>query len=1059
MVHDDENSLIDYFAPSFKLICCYMMNKTTLCRGMGMLMFLLSFTFFSFSQNNFKVTGKVTDETGKSVQGATIQVKGSTTGTATKADGTFEIMAPSGNATLVISSVGFTEQEIAIGGKSSIAVSLVNAASDLQDVVVIGYATVKKKDVTGSVAGISQKDIRSRPVDNALQAMQGKVAGVDITSNERPGQLGAIRIRGERSFNATNSPLYVVDNIPLATGGIEYLNPNDIESIDVLKDASATAIYGSRGANGVVIVTTKQGKAGKVQVNLFNAVTFENVRDWAPIMTASEYIDFRRWAVYYSNPTGRPRGDAPTIANDRDIFLATSDPDSWKNIAKGWASGTWDGSKVGNTDWTGLVSQTGITSDNTLSVSGGTKNIKAYASFGYLNNKGTSHGQKFTRYSGKASVDIQATDWFSMGLNVNLTEGTQEFGQSNLIIGSFVGTPANSVYNSARGMFKWAVPYDSVGGRIIYPGGDVAIKTVVDEWNYTQDHRKTFRAFGSLYAQLDIGKIHPLLKGLKYRFNFGPDFSDYTNGIYIDGLSAASSGINGASLQRAKTYSWTLDNLVYYDRDFGKHNFGLTLLQSATKYVADPVDRIVGTGIPFAAQKWYELNSLVLPSTNLSVNRVSALTETQLNSYMARLNYGFDDKYLLTASIRRDAASQLGEGYKGDIFPSAALAWRVSRENFMQNAGFVNDLKFRVGVGVTGNSSIDPYRTLTPASPFFYPNGGNLNVASLPGSQLGNPNLRWEKTTQYNVGIDFAILKRKISGSIELYSSRTKDLLVLRIIPPINGYLSTLENFAESSNKGFELNLSTINLTTKNFQWTTNLNLSWQKDIVERTGFGKQNDIPNNLFIGESIRPIYGFQGNGIWQYADTALMRKFGLNGNTFTVGQARPKDQNGDDKIDANNDQKVIGHARPRWIVGMTNTLTYKGFELSAFIYGRLNYWFNQGGEAQTARGNQRQISYWTELNQNSDYQKPFYSVGSGDNYSATLGYLKASFLKIRNISASYTLSGNVLKKLHMSNLRVYVQVANPGMLFSQIKFLDMDAVSAFSNRGFTVGVNAGF
>lgn len=383
------------------------------------------------------------------------------------------------------------EQEVAIDNRSEVNVSVEHSTSSLNDVVVIGYATVKRKDVTGSVAGINQKDIRSRPVENALEAMQGKVAGVDIVSNERPGQVDSINIRGARSLSASNSPLFVVDGIPLTTGGIEYLNPNDIETIDVLKDASATAIFGSRGANGVVIVTTKQGKAGKLTVNLYNAVTFETIRDWAPIMSASEYIDFRRWAIYYSNPSNRPRGDQPTVANDRDIFLATADPAGWANIARGWAGGTWDGSKVGNTDWTGMVSQTGITTDNTISVSGGTDKVKAYASFGYLNNKGTSIGQKFTRFSGKASVDIKATDWFNMGLNVNVTHSTQEFGQSQTIIGSFVGTPAVSIYESARRVFRHAVPYDSAGNRVLYPGGDVAVKSIVNEWNFTQDQRVT----------------------------------------------------------------------------------------------------------------------------------------------------------------------------------------------------------------------------------------------------------------------------------------------------------------------------------------------------------------------------------------------------------------------------------------------------------------------------------------------------------------------------------------------------------------------------------------
>jgi TonB-dependent starch-binding outer membrane protein SusC len=1023
---------------------------------------LLSFFFVSvsFSQNTFKVSGKVTDDGGRPVSGASVLVKGTTIGTTTNTDGGFELNAPSGKSVLVISSVGFADQEIDINNRATINVSLATGASTtLEDVVVVGYGTRKKADVTGSVAGINQKEIRSRPVDNALMAMQGKVAGVDITSNERPGQVGSINIRGVRSLTASNTPLFVVDGIPLTTGGIEYINPNDIESIDVLKDASATAIFGSRGANGVVIVTTKQGKTGKLQVNLYNSVTFETIRDWAPIMSASEYIDFRRWAVYYSNTAGRPRGDAPTIANDRDIFLATSDPTAWKNIAKGWASGTWDGSKVGNTDWTGLVSQTGITTDNTISVSGGTKNIKAYGSFGYLNNKGTSLGQKFTRYSAKTSVDIQATDWFNMGASMNVTYGVQEFGQSNLIIGSFVGTPSTSIYGSARGLFKWAQPYDSAGNRIIYPGGDVAIKTVVDEQKFTQDQRATLRAFGSLHAQIDFAKIHPFLKGLKYRLNFGPDFSNYTNGVYIDGQSAASSGINGASLQESKTFSWTLDNLLYYDREIKKHSFGLTLLQSATKFHANPVNRITGTGIPFASQKWNALNNGVLPATNLTIAQVSDLTKRQLVSYMARLNYGFDDKYLLTVSVRSDGASQLAEGNKFDIFPSVALAWRINRENFMQNVGWLNDLKLRVGMGVTGNSAIDAYKTKGRTSPLFYPIGSSVTAGSLPVVELANKDLRWEKTTQYNFGLDFSIFKSRISGVVDVYTSQTKDLLMARLIPTVTGYSTTFQNVGETANKGVDININTINITTKNFQWTSNINASWQKDRIVTLANGKQNDINNNWFIGQPNGVIYGFQSNGMWQYADTGTIRKFGLNGNVFTPGQVKPIDQNGDNKIDANNDRIIIGHTRPRWIVGMTNNFTYKNFELSIFIYGRLNYWFNTGGEAQTARGNQRQIDYWTENNQDAEYQKPFYSVGSGDNYSAALGYKKASFLKIRNISAAYNVPAKLLTNMHMSSLRVYFQAANPGMLFSQIKFMDMDAVSMFSNSGYTFGVNVGF
>ncbi len=1036
-----------------------MINKNAFGRSIGVLILLLLSSLSTFSQNNFKVTGKVTDETGKAVQGATVQVKGTNIAIATSADGSYSLMAPSGNSKLVITSIGYTQLEIAINNKPVMNIFIENIASSLQDVVVIGYATVKKKDVTGSVAGISQKDIRSRPVTNALQAMQGKVAGVDISSNERPGQVGSINIRGVRSLTASNSPLFVVDGIPLSTGGIDYLNPNDIETIDVLKDASATAIFGSRGANGVVIISTKQGKTGKMLLSFNSSVTTENIVDRAPAMTASESIDFRRWAYYYSNPAVFPKGDNPNITNDRTIFLATSDPAAWSNINKGWASGKWEGSRVSTTDWKGLVSQTGITQDHTLSVSGGTEKIKAYASFGYLNNKGTSIGQKFTRYSGKASVDIQATKWFSMGLTMNITNSIQEFGQSNGVIGAFVGSPATSIYESARRLYTYAVPYDSAGNRVLYPAGDVAFKNVVNEWNYTQDQRKTLRAFGSLYTQVDFGGIHSVLKGLKYRMNFGPDFSQYQGGIYIDGLSAASSGTSSASLQKSQTFSYTIDNLLYYDKTIKKHIFGLTLLQSATKFVADPVSTITGTGIPFASQKWYTLNQTVIPATQLTVTRNADLIERQLASFMARLNYSYDDRYLLTVSARQDGASQFAPGKKYSWFPSAAVAWRINHEKFMQGINWVNDLKLRIGAGVTGNSGVDAYTTKGAITPLFYPFLSTITAGSLPSSVFANQELGWEKTTQYNLGLDFSLFKRRVSAVIDVYKSQTRDLLLNRSIPTVTGFSTTLQNIGQTANRGIDININTVNMTTKNFQWTTTFNASWQKEKIVSLANGKQDDINNNWFIGQPIGVIYGIRANGLWHLSDSTEYKKFNANGSTFSAGNVRPVDKNGDYKIDANNDRAIVGYTRPKWIVGMTNAFTYKNFELSIFMYGRLNYMFNTGGEAMVARASTRSLNYYTENNTNAEYQKPIYSTGTGDLYSSSLGFQQSSFIKIRNISASYSLEAKLLKKLSMSSLRLFIQAANPGMLFSKIKFMDMDLASFTNNRGFTFGINAGF
>ncbi|RYY21747.1 MAG: TonB-dependent receptor [Chitinophagaceae bacterium] len=1026
-----------------------------------LIFFLFLFTSLSVNAQSSRVSGKVTGDDGKPLAGVTVSIKGDkTSGAATDTAGVFSITVPTGKETLVFTSVGFADQEVSLQNQTSITVAMVPTSKSLDDIVVIGYGAIKRKDVTGAVAGINQNDIKSRPVADALQAMQGKVAGVDITSNDRPGQLGAINIRGVRSLTASNSPLFVVDGIPLTTGGIEYINPYDIESIDVLKDASATAIYGSRGANGVVIVTTKQGKNGKISVNLNSSVRLDKIVDEQEQFNASDYITYRRWAYYYAglnNNTGissNPRGDQPTLASDRTFFNATGDPFAWANIAKGWASGTWDGSQVATTDWRGLVTQNGVTSDNLLSVSGGTDKIKAYGSFGYLNNKGTIRGQSYERYSGKASIDINATKWLAFGANISATYSKQEYGQSQVNI-STIGTPPGGLYESARSLFPYAVPYDSTGARILFPGGDNSFKSIVDEWNYNRDQRVTTRAFGSFYTQLNLGSIVPALNGLKYRMNFGPDISYYRDGVYIDANSVANGGsTNYAALLDYKTFSYTLDNLLFYDKSFGEHTFGLTLLQSQTVYSRD-TSTIIGNGVPLASQLWNALSSgTVTGQLTTSSNTV----KQQLVSYMARLNYSYKEKYLLTVSARQDGSSVLAEGRKYSLFPSAALAWRVSKENFM-NAGWVNDLKLRVGAGVTGNSAIAPYSTQGAVVSLFYPFTAGNAAGSIPNSIFANQDIGWEKTTQYNLGVDFSLFNRRVSGSIDVYTSTTDDLIMRRSIPTVTGYTTTFANVGETANKGIDINITTVNVNQKDLMWTTTINAAWQKERIVTLSNGNQDDINNNWFIGQPVGVIYGYESLGLWQVSDSTAYK--GYTSNAFSAGNVRVADLNGDKKIDPNNDRRIIGRTRPAWVVGMTNTVTYKGWDFSIFLYGRLDYIFNTGGEGLAARGTQRAVDYYTPNNQNAEYQKPIYNAGNApvDPYFTALGYSDASFIMIRNISLGYSLTSKNLGKSGISNLKLYAQVANPGMLVSNIKHLNMDVVGPTWNRGFIFGVNATF
>lgn len=431
----------------------------------------------------------------------------------------------------------------------------------------------------------------------------------------------------------------------------------------------------------------------------------------------------------------------------------------------------------------------------------------------------------------------------------------------------------------------------------------------------------------------------------------------------------------------------------------------------------------------------------------------------QLLSYMARVNYNYADKYLLTASVRQDGSSVLAAGHKNAVFPSVALAWRISHESLLKKASWINDLKLRLGYGITGNSSITPYATQGALGPLFYPFISSSTTGSLTSGTLVNPFLAWERTTQYNVGLDFTILNRRINGAFDVYTSKTPNLLLLRSIPTVTGYNNIFANIAGTANKGFDFNLNTVNVKTRDFLWTTTTNVGFQKDHIVSLTNGKQNDVNNLLFIGQPINVIYGYQSAGIWHKSDSATFKQFNGNGNVFSPGNVRPVDQNGDNKIDPNNDRKIVGNARPNYIVGMTNTFSYKGFDLSVFFYGRLKYWYSIGGESEGGRATQRLINYYNENNQNSEFQKPIYTAGSGDPYSVILGYRKASFIKIRNISLSYNIPPASLKSIGMSSLRAYAQLANPGMLFSRIKYIDMDVTNSISNRGVTFGINAAF
>ena len=1006
-----------------------------------------------------KVSGTVVDKSGP-VIGATIKVKGTSIATVSDLDGNFTLVNVPKNAIIEVTYIGYTTKEVALNGKTNLKITIEEEASNLDEVVVVGYGLQKKSDVTGALARVGEKELKAMPVKNALEGMQGKVAGVDITSSQRPGQIGGIQIRGVRSISAGQGPLYVVDGMIIQNGGIENINPSDIESIDVLKDASATAVYGSRGANGVVLVTTKKGKSGKLSVNYSGTVTFETMHDVQDMMTAAEWLQYARIAK--ANMGSYNGGNAtPNYEADKKAFGSVAA--SWANIEKAWEGGTYDASKVGSYDWTSGGRQTGITHEHTLSASGGSEKFQGYLSFGYLNQTGVQPGQEYERYTLKTSFDIEPVDFLKLGSSINGSYSDQDYGYSF----SKSVTGAGDYYSALRGMLPWTVPYDDNGDYIRNPNGDVNIINPIRELDYNTNQRRTFRANASLYAQVDFGKIWEPLNGLSYRFQFGPEFQYYTLGIAnaADGING--DGNNGAQYNNSQKRSWTLDNLIYYNRKFAdKHNLNITLMQSASKYHYEYGD-MRATNVATADELWY---NMATAGTLKSFG--TGLTETQMASYMARVNYGFMDKYLLTASIRWDGASQLAAGHKWASFPSFALAWRIDQEEFMKDFKALSQLKLRLGYGVTGNAAIAAYATKGAIQSSYY-NWGQTDssIGYVPSdasaktpNKMANQDLSWERTTQYNLGVDYGFFNNRLSGSFDIYKTKTKDLLLAMTIPSLTGYTSTYANVGETSGWGIDLQINAIPVMTKDFTWNTSLTWSMDRNKIDKLSNGRTEDVNNRWFVGEEIGVYYDYVYDGIWKTAEADQAAEYGRK-----PGQIHVKDVDGNGKIDAN-DRSIVGYSRPRWTAGWTNTFNYKNFELSFFIISRWDFTVPQGSLTLDGRFMQRDIDYWVAgTNENALYYSPGSNGESADTYASSMNYQDGSFIKVRNISLGYNFTPKQLKPLGLSNLKVYVQAMNPFSIYKACKWLDTDLVnydnntttlgSPYTLRSFVVGLNIGF
>ena len=1039
----------------------------------------------AFAQSK-TVSGTVLDKTGESVIGASVVVKGTANGTITDFDGKFTLQNVPDNGTIQVSFVGYKTVDIQVKGQSTVKVILEEDTETLDEVVVVGYGVVKKSDVTGALTKVSEKQIKERPVQNALQAMQGKAPGVDITTNSRPGELGDVRIRGNRSITADNDPLYVIDGIPMVAGSIADINPNDVESMEILKDASATAIYGSRGANGVVLITTKKGKVGKVSINYDGTVTFSKIHSMTDWMDSGELIDWKRQAYINTGAYSGTYGNAPDPNIDGDLLFSDNGggvsnyPYLNQYFQKAWeynADGSYkmrpatdyekevlgyadqvpvyNSANIPTTPWTDYVTRTAITHNHQISLSAGSEKSNLYISLAYLDQESPMKDQDFKRYTANINGEIQATNFLKVGMGMNASHSIKNYG--------IINNTSNSTYKDSYGYavakMPFAPAYDEEGKPLNVDGGPSQYNPMLDVYQATNETRYYSVMFNS-YGEIDFGKIWSPIEGLKWRTNLGTQYRNSRYGSYYGNdfsnpLKHSAYAANTAFNQQGQNLSWTLENLIYYNKIFKNiHSVGLTLMQSAEYSRAEGLE-VRAYNCTFPTALWYSVGNSDLTMDSPG----SSFSEQKRASYMARMNYGLMDKYLLTVTGRWDGASMLAVGNKWDFFPSAALAWKMNEENFMKDVKWINQLKVRVGYGVTGNASIKPYQTsgtmtASGAGKFF--GVGNITQVTIgaKASVLPNLDLGWEKTASTNIGVDFGFLNNRISGSVEYYVAKTSDLLLAKSLPLMTGYTSITTNIGKTQNKGLEITLSTTNIQTKDFTWKTDFTFSTNKEEIVELAGGKVDDTANKWFIGKPKDEIWTLKYDRLWQNTpeDLRTLELYEkISKTVMQPGMAKVVDQplievpegtegaktvtlnsgervtymdNGFGTINTE-DNKFLGSFQPKWIGGFTTTFIYKNWQLNSFVYARMGNMYY--GLLQTY-GRRVEKDVWSTENPNGKFPQPRSGGVTTTDYSAYMNYTKGNMVAIRNIALSYTFPEKWLKKLGAASCQIYGQVLNP-------------------------------
>jgi len=990
------------------------------------------YSFSCIQQQQIHVTGQVVDQNGNPLAGVSIRVRGTNAGAITDNNGRFQLDAPAGSV-LEISFIGYQTQTITLGNENqNLRIQLQQSASVLNQLVVIGYGTQRREAVTGSVASITGAQMREVPASNITYALQGRLPGVELSQTDsKPGATMQIRIRGTRSLTASNDPLIVLDGIPFP-GSISDIDPNIIKSIDILKDASATAIYGSRGANGVILITTDKGTAGeKARISYNSYVGIKKVFAEYPMMNGPEFVALRKAAGMYTNG-----------------------PDENDSI---------------NTDWQSLLYRTAFVTNHELSVAGGTQHGGYNFGIGYYHDESVIPTQQYERYSLHGTLDQGVGKYFKVGFSTNNNFSISQGNQIDLY-NVLSMSPISSPYNP-DGTLKRIIqmPLDQQWVETKY-----IIDSLKDKW---LSQTKSYGSYNSLYGEVSI----PWVEGLKYRINLGLNFRSSAGGSYTgEGINSSNPTTpSTASISNSLTTDWVVENLLTYDHTFReKHQINVTALYSAeqSRYNSSYIS---AKDIPNDAFQFYNLGQATGEIT-IDPNNQN-YQESGLLSWMGRIMYAYNDKYMLSVAVRSDGSSRLAPGHQWHTYPAISAGWNIANESFMKSITQINQLKLRVGFGQTSNQAIAPYSTLGRLSTLPYNFGENTYAVGYYVSQLPNPNLGWEYSKTWNYGLDFALFNNRLSGTFEYYITNTNDILLSVNLPITSGVGSYVGNIGATQNKGWELSLNgTILDRPGGFRWEAGFNIYSNHNKIVQLASGTQRDEANWWFVGYPINVIYDYQKIGLWQQGDPYLdVLEPGGNVGMIKVKYTGGYDNNGKPLRAIGPDDRQIMKVDPDFEGGFNTRLSYKGFDLTAvgvFQHGGIListlYSANGYLDLLTGRRNNVKVDYWTPDHTNAKFPKPG-GIMSGDNpkYGSTLGYFSASYLKIRTITLGYNFTSNGrLKKIGIDNLRIYATVQNPFVMFSPFhkesgldpetnSYGDQNAAvtTAYPHRLLTLGTNA--